>query len=126
MASERSVAATPAVSTGVLLGITALTIYNMFEGGKALRDLAMIGRGECAPVDKGPLEDILGTFFGKTAGNIGHRIDQAGTLASLALAGKGVKEGLREAAERGGALGVDKALPAGSGGLSAIGTLLAW
>jgi RHS repeat-associated protein len=60
------IASTLPLSGPALVLVGALTAYNMFEYAKAVRDLWKIESGECAPVDKGPLEDILGTFFGDT------------------------------------------------------------
>jgi len=118
------VAASPAVATAALVGGAALTLYSTMEYFKALRDLYDSESGRCPSVNKGPLEHVLGTFLGDSAGTIGKLADIAANMASARLAYKGVKDALGAAAEAGGTLPLDRAQRVGAEALSALGPLV--
>ena len=118
-------AASPAVGTAVLVGGAVLTTYTMMEYFKAVRDLYDSESGRCPSVDKGPLEHLLGTFFGESGGNIGMLADIGATIASVRGAYKGVKEALGTAAEAGGNLPLDRAARVGAEAFSELRHLVA-
>ena len=115
------VAASPAVATAALVGGAALTLYSTMEYFKALRDLYDSESGRCPSVNKGPLEHMLGTFFGKTGGAVGHAADIAASIAVLRSAGGSAADALRTAAETGGTIPLDRLERVGAEALSALG-----
>jgi RHS repeat-associated protein len=119
------IASTLPVSGPALALAGALTLYSELEYLKALRDLWRIQSGECTPVDKGPLEDTLGTFFGERGRQIGAGVDTAATAVAAGTSVAGAGKTLAQASQAAGKLPINKAQEGGYGLLSTIGGLLA-
>jgi hypothetical protein len=100
--------------------VGAAALYGTLEYVKAVSDIANIGLGRCAQVDRHPFEDILGKFFGPYGEAIGNTLDWAGQLASVVSAAYGAVGAGMEAAERGGPVALERAGEALAGILAEV------
>jgi hypothetical protein len=119
------IASTAPVSAPILALTAALTIYSEFEYFKALRDLWRVESGDCAPVNIGPGEDVLGTFFGEQGRQIGAGVDTAATALAAGASLVGAGKALAKASQAAGKVPINQAQGAGYGLLSTIGGILA-
>ena len=120
------ITSTAPVSGPALAIAASLAAYEEWAYLKALRDLWAHESGQACPgADRGVAEDVLGTFFGETAGSVGWGVDAGVAAVAAGSSGIGAVAAARTAAQNAGRVPLPVAQGAGYGALSTLGGLLA-